>query len=255
MRENRLRSVIPGSLRRSIFGPMARVYPKLDWAPRIFRAKATFESLAQEPVEGYFESMSTFRALDKKKILSRDVQRRLAGYESVDVFRSHYLKSGSDDPLSRIQYLDIKTYLTDDILTKVDRASMANSLEVRCPLLDHKLMELVASMPSELKLKGNTAKYLFKRAMQPYLPSEIIHRRKMGFGVPLSEWFRGGIKDFAHEHLVAKSDPYLSSSFIQALWQQHQTGLRDRSSQLWNVLMFRLWLNEFGRRTSGLNAS
>ncbi|MEW5977983.1 MAG: asparagine synthase (glutamine-hydrolyzing) [Acidobacteriota bacterium] len=255
LRENWLRAVLPSTLRRAVFGPMAYVYPKMDWAPQFLRAKATFQSLAQEPVEGYFESMSTFRKLDKCRALSGDVQNQLRGYDSVDVFRAHYLQSGSDDPLSRIQYLDIKTYLTDDILTKVDRASMATSLEVRCPLLDHKLMELIASMPPTLKLKGRMAKYLFKRAMERYLPNEIIHRRKMGFGVPLAQWFRGGIKDFAHEHLVSKSDPYLSSGFIRTIWHQHQSGSRDRSSQLWSVLMFRLWLDQFGHRTSRRRAA
>src|SRR5207249_2481983 len=102
---------------------------------------------ACDAVEGYFETMSTFRRYEKSSIISRELLRRLEGYESADVFREHYQSADTDDGLSRIQYVDVKTYLTDDILTKVDRASMANSLEVRCPLLDHKLMELTASMP------------------------------------------------------------------------------------------------------------
>jgi asparagine synthase (glutamine-hydrolysing) len=158
------------------------------------------------------------------------------------VFREHYQKAETDDLLSRIQYLDIKTYLADDILTKVDRASMANSLEVRCPLLDHKVMELIASMPSHLKLRGRTGKYIFKKAMQRYLPGEIIHRNKMGFGVPLGNWFRGGIREYARQHVLEGEDPYLCSRFIREIWEQHQSGMRDRSAQLWNILMFRLWL-------------
>src|SRR5439155_5379763 len=115
---------------------------------------------------------------------------------SSDLFREYYRSADTNDPLSRIQYVDVKTYLTDDILTKVDRASMANSLEVRCPLLDHKLMELAASMPSNLKLRGRTSKYIFKKAMQKYLPGEIIHRNKMGVGVSLGDWFRVGIDEY-----------------------------------------------------------
>jgi asparagine synthase (glutamine-hydrolysing) len=147
--------------------------------------------------------------------------------------------------LSRIQYVDIKTYLTDDILTKVDRASMANSLEVRCPLLDHKLMELVASMPSHLKLRGMTGKYLFKKAVENDLPGDIVNRSKMGFGVPLASWFRNGIRDYAREFILDRRDPYLSTSFVTKIWNQHQSGVRDRSSHLWNVLMFRLWLDKY----------
>src|SRR5262249_18618175 len=147
----------------------------------------------------------------------------------------------TNDPLSRIQYIDIKTYLTDDILTKVDRASMAVSLEVRCPLLDHKVMELVASMPSGLKLKGTSGKYIFKRAMEGRLPNDIIHRSKMGFGIPMQDWFRNGIRDFASAYILDREDPYLSTAFVKKIWDQHQSRTRDRSGQLWNILMFRLW--------------
>ena len=159
--ENRMRSLLPLPLRRVVFGPLAMLYPKLDWAPRFLRAKTTFQSLAFDHVQGYFDSVSTFRRYEKSAILSRDLRHNLRGYDTTDIFRDYYRSANTADALSRIQYVDIKTYLTDDILTKVDRASMANSLEVRCPLLDHKLMELVASMPSDLKLRGMTGKYVF----------------------------------------------------------------------------------------------
>jgi len=221
----------------------------MDWAPRFFRAKSTFQSLSYDPVQGYFETMSTFRRDDKERVLSQELKARLGGYSTLDLFREHYNKADTTaDPLSRIQYLDIKTYLTDDILTKVDRASMAVSLEVRCPLLDHKLMEMLARMPSHLKLRGKTGKYLFKKAMKSYLPESTIHRTKMGFGMPLADWFRRGIRDFAHGYIVQRQDPYLSTAFVRKIWDQHQSGARDRSAQLWNVLMFRLWLDKFGTR-------
>src|SRR5438876_2563874 len=189
--------------------------------------------------------MSTFRRHDKPKIISNDFKQRLGSYDTTDIFRDCYGRADTADPLSRIQYLDVKTYLTDDILTKVDRASMANSLEVRCPLLDHKLMELAASMPSTLKLKGSVGKYIFKKVMEKHLPSEIIYRNKMGLAIPLARWFRNGIRDFAHAHIVERKDPYLSTSFVNKIWNQHQSGYRDRSTQLWNVLMFRLWLAKY----------
>jgi asparagine synthase (glutamine-hydrolysing) len=245
-RENMARSILPQQIRRMIFGPLGRLYPKMDWAPRVFRARSTFQSLSYDPVEGYFETMSLFRRDDKPRILSGDLKSRLNGYSTLDVFRDYYNRAGTFDPLSRIQYLDIKTYLTDDILAKVDRASMAVSLEVRCPLLDHRVMELIARIPSSLKLRGSTGKYLFKKAMESYLPRDTIYRSKMGFGVPLADWFRGGIHDYARTFVVEKRDPYLSTAFVEKIWNQHQSGIRDRSSQLWNVLMFRLWLDHFG---------
>jgi asparagine synthase (glutamine-hydrolysing) len=239
--ENRMRRFLPLGVRKVLFGPLGTLYPKMDWAPRFVRAKSTFQSLACDPLEGYFDSVSTFRKYEKPSILSKDLQHRLAEYDSSDLFREYYRAADTNDPLSRIQYVDVKTYLTDDILTKVDRASMANSLEVRCPLLDHKLMELAASMPSNLKLRGRTSKYIFKKAMEKYLPSDIIYRDKMGFAIPLAKWFRNGIHDFARAYIVDQRDSYLSSSFVRKIWEQHQSGYRDRSMQLWNVLMFRLW--------------
>jgi len=231
-----------------MFGPLSMLYPKMDWAPRFVRAKSTFQSLSYDPLEGYFETMSTVRRDDKAGIMMPDFSQRLKGYNTIGVFREYYNRAGTANPLSRIQYLDIKTYLTDDILVKVDRASMAVSLEVRCPLLDHKVMELVARMPSQLKMNGVTGKYLFKKAMEPYLPGSTIYRTKMGFGIPLADWFRGGIRDFAHAYIMERQDPYLSEAFVSKMWNQHQKGIRDRSSQLWNVLMFRLWLDKFAHR-------
>ena len=108
-------------------------------------------------------------------------------------------------------------------------------------------MELVATMPSTLKLRGITGKYLFKQAFASELPHEILNRTKMGFAVPLATWFRNGICDYAREFILERRDPYLSTPFIKKMWQQHQSGIRDRSGHLWNVLMFRLWLDKYGR--------
>jgi asparagine synthase (glutamine-hydrolysing) len=191
--------------------------------------------------------MSTFRRDDKPLILSAETKDSVGGYDTADLFDEYSRRAGTADPLSRIQYIDIKTYLTDDILVKVDRASMANSLEVRCPLLDHKLMELVASMPSSLKLHGKAGKYIFKQAIDGYLPHNIIHRPKMGFGVPLKDWFRNGIREFAQDYVIGQQDPYLSRAFVEKIWNQHQSGIRDRSTQLWNILMFRLWYSRHQR--------
>jgi asparagine synthase (glutamine-hydrolysing) len=245
LQENRTRGFFPRSVRKVIFGPLGTWYPKLDWAPQFVRAKTTFQSLAFDHPQGYFESVSTFRRDDKLSVMSGDLKQRLGDYDSADMFRRYYSSADTDDPLSRIQYVDIKTYLPDDILAKVDRASMANSLEVRCPLLDHRVMELAASIPSGLKLRGKTGKYLLKRALENHLPKDIVHRRKMGFAIPLSDWFRNGINDFSRTYILERRDNYLSDPFVAKIWSQHQSGYRDRSTQLWNILMFRLWMDQY----------
>jgi asparagine synthase (glutamine-hydrolysing) len=239
--ENQIRSYLPSALRRAVFGPLGTVYPKMDWAPRMFRAKSTFQSLARSPLEGYFHGISFCPPALKAALLGPDIRRTLNGYDSMDVFRQHYDRADTPDLLSRIQYVDIKTYLTDCILAKVDRASMANSLEVRSPLLDHKLMELIASMPSGLKLHNGQGKYIFKKALAQVLPSSILNRPKQGFSIPIAEWFRADLKEFAYETMIGRKDGLLDLGFLNRCWAQHQRGQRDWSALLWCVLMFRMW--------------
>ena len=241
LREQQVRSCLPAGVRRSVFGPLGRAYPKLGWAPRIFRAKSTFESLARDPIEGYFHGVSCCPPSMKSKLFSTDVLQGLNGYDSQEVLRAHYDRAPTEDPLSRIQYVDIKTYLVDDILVKVDRASMANSLEVRCPLLDHKLMELIACMPSSLKLHNGQGKYIFKKALGRVLPRDVLVRKKKGFSVPVAEWFRGPLKENAYSSIFEGENDLLDSRFITTCWSQHQRRQRDWSALLWNVLMFRMW--------------
>jgi len=241
MWENRLRSYVPAGVRRAVFGPLGQIYPKMDWAPRIVRAKSTFQSLGRSPIEGYFHGISCCKPGMKSRLFSSDAWKQLAGYDSLDVLRYHYDRANTTDPLSRVQYVDIKTYLADDILVKVDRASMAHSLEVRCPLLDHKLMELVAKMPSHLKLRNGQGKYIFKKSLQKILPPAVLHRRKRGFAMPVAEWFRGELKGIAYDALFGRQDGLLNNAFLTKCWKQHQRGQRDWSALLWCTLMYRTW--------------
>ena len=243
--ENRLRSKVPQFVRSAVFGPLGRWYPALAWAPRFVRGKATFQSLSQTPLEGYFNSISYFRPGEKQRLFTPEFQKSLGEYNTLDVFREHYNRADTDDLLSKIQYLDIKTYLTDDILAKVDRASMAVSLEVRAPLLDHQLMEKVARIPSSLKLNGRSGKYIFKKAMSSMLPDEILHRRKQGFAIPLGQWFRQELKEMTEKTLFDSNDGILDPGFLRKIWDQHQRGHYDRSAHLWSVLMFRKWKETF----------
>src|ERR1017187_2528383 len=239
--EDQLRSSVPSALRRAVIGPLGQIYPKLGWAPRVFRAKNTLQSLARSPIDGYFYGVSCCPPPLKRELLSADVWQALNGYDSADVLRYHYDRAKTADPLSRIQYVDMKTYLVDDILVKVDRASMANSLEVRCPLLDHKLMELIAQIPSGLKLHNGQGKYIFKQALRRILPTDVLTRRKRGFAVPVAEWFRGELKEFAHDAVFRPQDGLLNYTYLTRCWKQHQKGQRDWSAMLWCVLMFKTW--------------
>jgi asparagine synthase (glutamine-hydrolysing) len=251
-RENRIRSWLPSGLRQPIFGALASLYPKADWAPRVFRGKATFQNLAHCPIEAYFRSVAACQTELKSDLLNGDIQRQLGGYDSLSVLREYYDKAGTDDLLSRVQYVDIKTYLSDDILAKVDRASMAVSLEVRAPILDHKFMELAARIPSSLKLRGTRGKYIFKKAFEGQLSDSILHRQKMGFAIPLAQWFRGELKEMAYEALFnIQPDDFLQPAGVKKVWNQHQKGFRDRSTELWALLMFRLWQQKFLSAASG----
>ncbi|OOG26821.1 asparagine synthetase B [Thioalkalivibrio denitrificans] len=239
--EERLRNPIPLALRRPVFGALSHLYPKADWAPRIFRAKATFQALARDSVEGYFQGISVIRDDLRAGLFSPRFRSELQGYGAVEVLRRHAQRAPTDHPLSLVQYLDIKTYLAGDILTKVDRASMAHALEVRVPILDHKLVEWISGLPPELKLRGGEGKYLFKKAMEPHLPNDVLYRRKMGFAVPLAAWFRGPLRERMRDQVLGTrmaDSGIFDMNYLETLVEQHVAGRRDHSAPLWSLLMF-----------------
>jgi asparagine synthase (glutamine-hydrolysing) len=246
--EERLRSLFPFGVRRPIFGSLGRLYPKLDWAPRVFRAKSTFQALARDSVEGYFHSVSVLHDEMRERLFTDSFKRGLQGHRAVDVMRRHAGRANTDHPLSLVQYLDLKTYLVGDILTKVDRASMAHGLEVRVPILDHELVEWVAGLPPELKLRNRQGKYLLKTALEPHLPNEILYRRKMGFSVPLAQWFRGPLRQTVREAILGSTladTGFFDAQFLKHLIGAHQNATRDYSAPLWSLLMFEAFLRHF----------
>jgi asparagine synthase (glutamine-hydrolysing) len=241
MLEDRLRGALPYGVRRPVFGLLGRVYPKADWAPRVFRAKTTFQALARDSAQAYFHSVSILRDDMRKRLFSNRFRAELGGYNALEVFRRHAAAAGTDDPLALVQYLDLKTYLVGDINTKVDRASMAHSLEVREPLMDHCLVEWLATLPSGLKVKGQEGKYLLKKTMEPLLPRDVLYRPKMGFSVPLARWFRGALKERVREAVTGEilaDSGIFNPDYLRHLVDAHQSGLRDYSASLWTVLMF-----------------
>ncbi|HET8831081.1 MAG TPA: XrtA/PEP-CTERM system amidotransferase [Casimicrobiaceae bacterium] len=243
--EERLRMAMPLALRRPVFGALGRAYPKLDWAPRMFRAKTTFESLARSSVDAYLNSVSFLREPLRMQLYSARFLAELGGYRAREVFDRHARGAGTDDPLALIQYLDLKTYLVGDINTKVDRASMAHSLEVREPLMDHELVEWLASLPSDLKIRGGESKFLLKKSMEGKLPDDIMHRPKMGFAVPLARWFRGPLKERVRSTLgggaLAESGLF-NAGCLARLSDEHFSGRHDHSTPIWTLLMFDAFL-------------
>ena len=243
--EENLRALLPLGLRRAVFGTLGWLYPKADWAPRVFRAKTTFEGLARDSVEAYFHSVSVIRDPMRKALFSPRLRAELGGYSGADVFRRHAAIAQTDDPLALIQYIDMKTYLVGDINTKVDRASMAHSLEVREPLMDHPLIEWTATLPSRLKQHRGEGKYFFKKAMEPLLPNEVLYRPKMGFAVPLARWFRGPLAERVAESLLGErlaATGLFNRACLEQLVTAHRSGKRDHSDALWSLLMFEAFL-------------
>jgi asparagine synthase (glutamine-hydrolysing) len=247
MMEEGMRSALPHAVRQPLFGALGKLYPKADWAPRMFRAKTTFEGLARSSVEAYFHTVSILRNPMRDELFSPRFKTELAGYGAQEVFNQHAAKADTEDPLALIQYLDLKTYLVGDINTKVDRASMAHSLEVREPLMDHELVEWLATLPSSQKIRGQEGKYVFKKSMESYLPQDVLYRPKMGFSVPLARWFRGPLKQRVQEAILGerlKATGWFNSAYLQHLVEAHQSGARDYSAPLWTLLMFEAFLRQ-----------
>ncbi len=239
--EEAVRSHIPTGIRKPVFGALGRYYPKLDWAPRIFRGKTTFQALARDSAAAYLRGVSVLPSELRRALYSGRFLSRLQGYDSREVFDRHLESKEFPDPLSMVQYLDIKTYLVGDILTKVDRASMAHGLEVRVPFLDHEFVEWTAKIPSTLKLRRGEGKYLLKKSLEPVLPKPILYRKKMGFAVPLDRWFRGPLADRVRELPRSRwleDTEIFERKALETIVRHHLQGRRDHAVVIWALLMF-----------------
>ncbi|QDM40009.1 XrtA/PEP-CTERM system amidotransferase [Altererythrobacter sp. TH136] len=247
--EERARAVLPQSVRSSVFGALGRAWPKADWAPRAFRAKSTFQSLAAFGEEGYARGLSV-TAPELRNQLYRDAFRSgLGGYQAerpfVDLMRNAPARSGLD----RAQYADLKFWLPGDILTKTDRTSMAVSLEAREPLLDHRLIEFAAALPENLRIRRGQGKWLLKHTMERYLPREVLYRPKQGFVTPIAQWLRGPLaseaRAIARGASLARTG-WFDSARISTLAEAHISGRSDHSRLLWQLLMLDRSLSRLG---------
>jgi asparagine synthase (glutamine-hydrolysing) len=238
--------------RRSGFAHLPRVFrsgvlrPISEGLPHGALGKNYLYNISLDPIERYIDSISVFNGARKRALYSKQFLGSMngsfgAGEERYKAFTNDVQSGASID---KLLYLDSKTYLPGDILTKVDRMSMANSLEVRAPLLDHKLIEFVLGVPSALKMKGVETKYILKKAMEGSVPAEILHRDKQGFGVPINTWINDQLRDRIYSDLSDQRTVgrgYFERPYIQTLLNEHSSLRRDHSHAIWSLWMLELW--------------
>jgi asparagine synthase (glutamine-hydrolysing) len=184
----------------------------------------------------------------RARLYSRDFALAVRHADPFAGFREAYASCPSADPLDRALYVDVKTYLVDDIMTKVDRMSMAVSLEAREPLLDHRLLEFAATVPAALKVKNGRGKYLLRRLLERRLPAAIVQRPKHGFEAPIAEWLRGPLAPMVDDLLCdgrLRDRGLFDTAAVAMLWREHRAGLRDHRHRLWSLVMLELWFRQF----------
>jgi asparagine synthase (glutamine-hydrolysing) len=247
--EERVRRLLPASFRRAAFGTLGDLYPKADWAPRPLRLKTTLLSLAASGAEGYAGALATTPAALRRSLYSEDFARQIDGYRAEDRLVEVMDRAPARSGLDRAQYADLKFWLPGDILTKVDRTSMAASLEAREPLLDHRLVEFAATLPEAMRVRGRQGKWLLKKAMRRYLPERILYRPKQGFVTPIAEWLRGPLageaRAIASSAALARTE-WLDTGKLSALAEAHIAGRGDHSRLLWQLLMLDRSLRRLG---------
>jgi asparagine synthase (glutamine-hydrolysing) len=237
--EERVRRLLPHGARGAI-GAAGTLYPKLDWAPQFLRAKTTLVALGRSAEEAYADAVTATSLPIRSRLYSSHFRQLLQGHRAEQRYVQAMRDAPASDALSRAQYADLKIWLPGDILTKVDRASMAVSLEAREPLLDHRLVEFAARLPAKFRLRGGSGKWLLKKALGGRLPPEILHRRKMGFVTPVSAWFRGPLAAeaaaIAHSPALAELG-WLEPAAIAKVAADHRTGRAEHGRLLWQLLM------------------
>ncbi|MEG3640515.1 XrtA/PEP-CTERM system amidotransferase [Magnetococcus sp. PR-3] len=240
MAEQAVRQRVPNWVRRGVFGPMGVLYPKMDWAPKWLRAKSSFQALGEGPLEGLYRGASIMDTRMGQGLLSPDLM--LLDYHPMQHFQRLNERLPSDLPFhDRMLYLDYKTFLAGRVLTKVDRASMAVGLEVRVPLLDHRVVTWAGKVPWHLKLQSGQGKYLLKKLAAQKVPASTVYRPKQGFNVPLAQWLRGPLQERLEDRLSSKhitESGLFHPRWIDWMLERHRKKKHDFSMPLWSLLMF-----------------
>jgi len=240
---------IPAGIRRNLINRLVNSLPvSLNNFSLDFKMKKLVSSAGLPLGSRHLSWMGSFGYQEKQELcLSRLT--RYFGPDTAQGLLNSYLDEFKDrDNLDKLQYLDIKTYLQDDILAKTDRASMLNSLEVRLPYLDRRLVEFIFSLPADLRLRGFKTKYIFKQIAKSFLPPDIVNRSKKGFGIPLGFWIKAGLKDMIFEVLAEEKirrGGIFNYQYINNMLSQHLNNQADNRKKIWTVFMFQLWLDHY----------
>jgi asparagine synthase (glutamine-hydrolysing) len=242
-------SYVPSLVRKGVMQPLS------SRLPHGTLGRNFIHNVSLDPIDRYLDSVSVFTRLNKESLYTSDLRTQLRDGDWVTrCFHRLAEQVDTGDPVDRLLYLDSKTYLPGDIMTKVDRMSMAVSLEARAPLLDHKLIDFVTRIPASMKLAGSETKHILKRAVSDLVPHEILNRPKQGFGVPVQEWINQQLRQRMREVLTdsrTRQRGFINPSYLEVLLDEHERGRRDHSTGLWALLMLELWQRQFVDNASG----
>jgi asparagine synthase (glutamine-hydrolysing) len=240
---------LPQKLRKNLMPPLLRALSSFHvQEARLNRLADFIDMLTAEQEKNYLEQIRVFNAKEKEDIYTREFREDLNDTDPINFLLDKFKEIETKDFLDKLLYLDINTYLPEDLLVKMDIATMANSLEARAPFLDHQFMEFVGGIPSQLKLRRMNTKFILKVAFKDMLPETIFKRRKMGFAVPVSRWFRHELKDYVYDILL---DPrtlnrgYFRREGVQRLLNDHIALRYDHSAKIWALLFLEMWFRVF----------
>ncbi len=247
MFESRLKTWIPSLVRTSLFAMIGRFYPQSSRLPRFLRLKTIFENLSVSNAQAFYNDLIWLRRDLRSRLYTDAFHEQLKGFTPAEMVIPLYEQSSGNDGLSRAQHTDIGFYMTDDVLVKTDRMSMAHGLEVRNPLLDYKILEFASKLPPNFKIQHQNGKYILRQLAAKRLPDSILNLPKQGFSIPAAQWLRKEMKDLAYETIFSSPliKVYLNRSSLENMWTQHQSGARDHNVFLWGAMMLGLWEKEY----------
>jgi asparagine synthase (glutamine-hydrolysing) len=242
--ESKIRAALPAALRSVLFGPLSSLWPASARLPRPLRLKTILENLTVGDSRAFYCDLVSLREDARAEAYSPEFMKSLLGFTPFEIVDLYYSSSAANDPLSRSQLADIHLYMTDDILVKVDRMSMAHSLEVRCPLLDHRVLEFAARLPTSFKVSSTQGKRLLRALAARRLPAGLDALPKRGFSVPLASWLRDDLRPLVEDVVSDKSGSlaaFMDTGTVRRMWREHQSLARDHSAFLWALIMLELW--------------
>ncbi|RZM31311.1 MAG: asparagine synthetase B, partial [Sphingomonas sp.] len=238
--EERFRGLLPPDLRRNLFGALGRHYPEPDWTPRPLRAKTMLLALADDGAEAYARSVGVTTPALRAALFTDAARRTLSGHRAEDRYVTTMRDAPARDALDRAQYADLQHWLPGNVLTRTDRTSMAVGLETRAPLLDHRLVEFAARLPAGMRLRGGQGKWLMKKALERYLPKDVLYRPDMARATPTSAWFRGPLADEAaalSRSRVLGGTGWFDPATIARIAADHRNGVAEHGRTLWQLVM------------------